>query len=116
MNEKEELRKIIDSLDAPAIIKQDLVKDYLGNHNPDSPRELKTKKMVKMSSGDGMKAAIILWEDDTITIISTDKKKEPHISSTNSPEMYYIAQKHYIDLGLQIHYAEEDGKEIGKTK
>lgn len=105
-----ELDKIIESLNLPDIIKQDLKRDYL----TPNPVEIETRKMVKMSNGKGLEAIIVLWEDETITVISTDKESEPHISSANSPEMYYIAQKHYIDLGLQITHAEENGKEIGK--
>lgn len=110
--ERDELTKMIDALDLPRVTREDLKRDYANYHS--EPKMIETKKMMKMSSKDGKKAAIILWEDDTVTVISTSKKEEPHISSTNSPEMYYIAQKHYIDLGLQMTYAEENGKEIGK--
>lgn len=113
MSEKDEIAKVIDSLELPEVVKKDLARDYLGS-NP-KMQEIKTKGMVKMS-GNEKEVAIILWEDDTVTVISTDKRKEPHISSANSPEIYYIAQKHYIDLGLQMTYAEENGKEIGVRK
>lgn len=106
---EDELADIINSLDLPEIVRKDLARDYLSSHNPKMP---KTKRMVKME-GNGKEAVVILWEDDVVTAIITNEHKEPHISSTNSPEMYYIAQKHYIDLGLQITHAEENGKEIG---
>lgn len=106
-----ELSAAIDSLNLPEAIREDLKRDYLRHHS--ELKTMNTKSMVKMSSKDGRKAAIILWEDEMVTVIATSKQGNSHISTTNSPEMYYIAQKNYIDLGLEIEYAEEDGKEIG---
>lgn len=107
----EELSKIIDSLNLPEVVKGDLKRKHLSQHS--EPKTINTKSMVKMSSGDGRKAAIILWENETVTVIANDRRGNPHISTTNSPDVYYIAQKNYIDQGLEIDYAEENGKEIG---
>lgn len=107
----EELSAVIDSMELPKAVREDLKRDYITHHS--EPRTVETKSMVKMSSKDGRKAAIVLWSDEKVTVIATNSKGNSHISTTNSPDIYYIAQKNYIDQGLEIDYAEEGGKEIG---
>ena len=108
MNDK--LNSFIDELKLPISVREATKEKYSSNSSLPAPTEV--KRMIKMSSNDGRKAAIILWEDDLVTVISTDKDREPNISSSNSPDMYHIAQKHYTDLGLVIDY-EEDERTIG---
>lgn len=85
----DDIGKFIDELRVPQSVREELKKKY-------------SSKAVRMSSKDGRKAMIILWEDEAVSVISTDKNGEPHISTTNSPDQYYIAIKHYESLGLII--------------
>lgn len=92
----EELSKAIESLNLPEVVKEDLRREHLSHQ----PAEMAAKEMAVMSSDNGRKAAIILWEDDSISTIVTNSSGKPHVSSANSPEMFYIAKAHYIALGL----------------
>lgn len=85
----DDIGKFIDELRVPQSVRDELKEKY-------------SSKATKMSRKDGTKAMIILWEDKTVSVIATDKNGESHISTSNSPDMYYIAITHYIDLGLVI--------------
>ena len=97
-----ELHKFIDELGLPQATKEDLKKKY--SDSSPNPEAVNSKKTVSLSSEDGRKVMIVLWADETVTIISTNDNGEPHISSAQSPDMYHIAMKNYIDLGLHVEH------------
>lgn len=59
------------------------------------------KKTVSMSNPDGRKVTITMWEDDTVTVVSSGENGEPQLSTADSPEQFYVAQKFYSEQGLR---------------
>lgn len=102
----EEFVKLFPELALPGELEYGEFRPHLGGE----VREVGTKKFVEMSNTNGKKARIILWADERVTVIATDKNGEPHISETKSPapEQFYIMQAHFSGLGFRITREEEE--------